>query len=204
MIATPSKTAVLTGDFIGSEQLPGAELDATVQVVADTLRETAGDGLLRFARSRGDGWQAALAPHVGPLRAALSVAAALRADDALATRTAIAVGTPLDDLPDDLNAATGPTFTASGRALDRLAGDRHIIDASGGALDACARLADAIAQTWTAAQARTALHLLHPSGPTRAEVAERIGISRQAVDKSAHGAQLPAILDALEMIEPTP
>ena len=135
----------------------------------------------------------------------LAITAALTAEDAgFSTRIAMATGSRHDTLPNDLNAATGPVFIASGRALDAMKGDQLITHATARGTNACARLADAIAQTWTAAQARTALHLRNKDAPSRTEVARRLGVSRQAVDKSAHGAQLPAILDALEMIETAP
>ncbi len=194
--------AVLTGDFIASVNLPARELDRALALVSDTITDFADDAVLEFSRSRGDGWQAALTSDASPLRIALAISAALCAENAsFATRTAIATGHRSEGLPTDLNAATGPIFTASGRALDAMKGDPRITHATDTRENACARLADAIAQTWTPTQARTALHLIHPSAPTRAEVAKTLGVSRQAVDKSAHGAQLPAILDALDMIE---
>ena len=194
--------AVLTGDFIASVNLPDRELDRALALVSDTITHIADNAVLEFSRSRGDGWQAALTSDASPLRVALAISAALTAEGAgFATRTAIATGQRSEGLPTDLNAATGPIFTASGRALDALKGEQRIAHATDAKTNACARLADSIAQTWTATQARTAVHLLHPKAPTRAEVAKSLGVSRQAVDKSAHGAQLPAILDALDLIE---
>lgn len=73
--------------------------------------------------------------------------------------------------------------------------------ASGGALNALILLADHISQGWTPAQARAIFTMLPPGAGPRRAVAERLGISRQAVDQALHAAGFPAIDAALTQIE---
>ena len=120
------------------------------------------------------------------------------------TRVAIGVGGATLPLSGDLNAAGGPAFTASGRALET-AETALIVHASGGALGAATRLADHIAQGWTVAQARAVHHMLLPPAPiTRSAAARQIGISRQGVDKALQGAGFAALDEALAMLETAP
>ncbi len=196
--------AVLTGDLVRSTALPGDALDrafAALAAAADEIgRWQAADP--RFTRSRGDGWQLRLVRPGLALRAALHLKAALRASGTGAkTRIAIAAGEATGTAPRDLNAATGPAYTASGRALDALGGSATMAHAAGGALGAAARLADEIARGWTQAQARALLLMLPPGPPTRAEAGARLGISRQAVDQALAGAGFAALDDALRLIE---
>ncbi|MEM9971772.1 MAG: MarR family transcriptional regulator [Pseudomonadota bacterium] len=185
--------AVLTGDIIGSTSLARDDLRRVTNVLQNTA-----DNPVTW--SRGDTWQIALRHPAQALRTALVITAALTAEK-FATRISIATGSAPAFLPEDLNRATGDVFTRSGRALDDMPTDRRLVHADGGALDAVARLADAIAQGWTPTQAIAAQRLLHTEQPTRTAVAKGLGISRQAVDKSAHGADVPALLYALGAIE---
>ena len=73
-----------------------------------------------------------------------------------------------------------------------------------GALDAAFRLADHIAQGWTRAQARAVCAMLPPGAGPRRVAAERLNISRQAVDQALWAAGFPAIEAALEQIETAP
>ncbi len=198
--------AVLTGDIVASGDLGADELDATLEALGAGAEAVAGWPGVRvagFARRGGDGWQMAFdAPALG-LRAALYLRACVRRlDKARATRVALATGA--GQMPGrDPNAAHGAAFTASGRLLDSLPAARHLDDSAGGAAAAAARLADHLAQGWTQAQARAVAELLPPEAGTRAEAAERLGISRQAVDQAAWAAGFPAIAAALEALEGT-
>jgi hypothetical protein len=73
--------------------------------------------------------------------------------------------------------------------------------AGGGALDAAFRLADHIAQGWTRAQARAVCAMLPPGAGPRRIAADRLGVSRQAVDQALRAAGFAAIEAALEQIE---
>jgi hypothetical protein len=196
--------AILTGDLIGSTALERDEVErafGSLSAAAESVGQWQGTSA-RFSRSRGDGWQLYLARPELALRAALYLRATLAAlGRGVETRVAIAEGAGGPEPPEDLNAATGPVFTTSGRALDALAGGATLAHASGGALGAAVRLADHISRDWTEAQGRALLHMLPPNPPTRAEVGERLGVSRQAVDQALAAAGFPAIEAALGLIE---
>ena len=196
--------AVLTGDLIGSTALARDDVERAFVALSEAAEAIGGwqRTPARFTRSRGDGWQLYLARPELALRAALTLRAALAAAGrTVETRIAMATGPGAPEPPEDLNEATGPAFTASGRALDALAGGATMAHASGGALGAAVRLADHISRGWTEAQGRALLHMLPPDPPTRAEVGDRLGISRQAVDQALAAAGFPAIEAALGLIE---
>ena len=107
-----------------------------MDVLADAAREISGwtpGADTRFTRYRGDGWQMHLAEPGLALRAALVLAARLRAaDTGLATRAAIGIGRIEDLGTASLADARGPAFEASGHALDRMRyGRRLAIDGEG-------------------------------------------------------------------------
>jgi hypothetical protein len=197
------RIAVLTGDIVGSTRLEAAALDEVIAALSRAADEvgTWQEADARFTRSRGDGWQVRLIRPVLALRSALFLRASLRASATGAeTRIAIAEGESREDPPDDLNAATGPVYTASGRALDALAG-ASMVHSAGGAIGAAVRLADEISRRWTASQARSVALALAPEPPTHAAAGAILGITRQAVDQALNAAALPAILSALRLIE---
>ncbi|MEQ5868828.1 MarR family transcriptional regulator [Sagittula sp. NFXS13] len=190
---------VLTGDVIASTALEIPDLDATLAEVGSVVDNLADWGVTaRFARRGGDGWQIAMDTPRYDLRVALWIAARLRRlDKARATRIAIARDTgPLTDTA-DLNAAHGAGYTASGRLLDALDGGARMAHASGGAMHSTVVLADHIALGWTQAQARAVTLMLPPDAGPRASAADRLGISRQAVDQALHAAGYPALDAAL-------
>jgi hypothetical protein len=196
--------AVLTGDLIASQRLEPGRLDAALAALANAAADIsrwAGCAGARFGRFRGDGWQLALPRPALALRAALSLRAALRAEGkALATRIAIATGPGSPPGP-DINAETGPVYVASGRALDALRPPATMILAERGALGAAMRLADHVSAGWTQAQARAIRLALPPGSRTQAAIAAELGISRQAARQALVGAGLPALADALALIE---
>ncbi len=198
------RIAVLTGDLIRSTDLPVAAQTRAFDALEHAARDVAAwqDTPTRFSRSRGDGWQVYLATPHRALRAALYFRAALTATEkGIETRIAIADGEGSAHPPEDLNTATGPAYTASGRALDALGGQATLIHTRGGALGAAVRLADHISRDWTQAQARAMRPMLAPDPPTRAEVGKRLNITRQAVDQALAAAGFAALNDALTLIE---
>jgi hypothetical protein len=106
-------------------------------------------------------------------------------------------------LPDDADAnrGHGPAFVASGRLLTEIDGHARMAHASEGALGAATRLADHVAQGWTQAQARAMCEMLVPGAGPRTAAAERLGITRQAVNQALWSAGFPALDAALDMIE---
>ncbi len=196
--------AVLTGDLIGSTGLAPARIEQAFEVLrAASLRITQWqDHSPLLSRYRGDGWQIVLVRPTLAVRAALFLRAHLRAAGRdLSTRIAIATGCDLPPTSPDLNLATGPVFVASGRALDALEPPAQLCFASGGAMGAAVRLADALSQGWTVAQARAIAPMLAPHPPTRVAVAETLGIRRQAVEQALAAADYPALSEALQLIE---
>ena len=199
------KFAVLTGDIVDSTALSAAELSAALGALEMAVQDLTGwtnSMVTGFRRRGGDSWQAALsAPQLG-LRAALYLAATLRSEDKdLSTRIALAAGDGTLPPDGDTNSASGPAFVASGRLLEGLPRHNHISHASGGALAATTRLADHIAQGWTVAQARAMREMLPPHAGPRTVAAERLGITRQAVNQALWSAGYPALSDALSLVE---
>ncbi|MFN3208884.1 MAG: MarR family transcriptional regulator [Roseovarius sp.] len=197
--------AVLTGDIVGSSDLTAPQLDAALAAIGDAVSTVTDwrDGLLTgHARRGGDSWQCAISAPSLDLRVALFIRAALRCEGkALSTRIAIARGPGSLPADADPNAAHGPAFTASGRLLNDVSGHAQMVHASGGALAAATRLADHISQGWTVAQARAMHAALPPGTGPRAEIAEALGITRQAVNQALWAAGFPAISDALDLVE---
>jgi hypothetical protein len=194
--------AVLTGDLVGSTVLGRRDVDAAFETLGQAADVIAGwsDLAPRLSRNRGDGWQAVV-PASLCLRAALTFRAALIAEqDAWDSRIAVAAGEAPAPLPDDLNTATGPVFTASGHALDAMKPPARMAG-PGGPGGAAFLLADHIVQGWTQAQAAAMLPMLAPKAPTRAAVGRSLGITRQAVDQAVNAAGLPAIAAALKEFE---
>jgi len=190
--------------MIGSTSLPTGFLDRAflaLEGAAKTIADLQGADTI-FSRSRGDGWQLVVIQLQIGIRAALICQAALRSEDRLlSSRIGLAEGNADLSGISNLNSAIGEVFIRSGRSLDEVSGPSRMRHDAGGAIDAVMRLSDRLAQGWTQVQATAAFHLLNPSRPTRKKVSEGLGVSRQAVDKTAHSAHLPTIEDALELIE---
>lgn len=202
--------AVLTGDIVASSDLTVGDLSRVLEALHAAVRDISGwggDGMVTgFARRGGDGWQAVLAPPRYTFRAALFLRAATRRTaSSPATRIALAEGPgqmpPATGAAPDPNYGHGPAFTDSGRLLETLAGRTEMAHAAGGSLDAAVRLADAISQGWTQAQARAVYEMLPPDAGPRAQAAGRLGISRSAVNQALWGASFPALEAAITLIE---
>lgn len=198
--------AVLTGDLIRSTRQGGRAVDFSLAALDHAAEEIAGWGLgaTRFTRFRGDGWQIYLSASGPVLRAALFCAACLRAaETGLRTRIGAGVGA-VDRLDADLGRAAGPAFVLSGRALDGMVRTRWLaIDGVGPGPwpEAVVDLADWIAARWSREQAEAVAMALDPAGPAQAEIAERLGISRQAVQARLAGAGFQALGAALAAFE---
>lgn len=205
--------AVLTGDLIDSSLAGPAAVDAAMTSLGSSAAAIAAfaGADTRFSRFRGDGWQLVLPSPSVSLRATLLLIARLRAADlGLATRIAIGVGA-VDSLgSQDLSDAAGPAFTTSGHLLDRMPHDRRLAIAGPRTPDrppfrqivtpfhtAILALVDQQSQRWTAAQAEAiALTLTQPQ-KTHAQLADRLGVTRQAVQARLAAAGLSALEPAL-------
>ncbi|MCT4557988.1 MAG: MarR family transcriptional regulator [Pelagimonas sp.] len=198
--------AVLTGDIVGSTDLSADALDDIMHALHGACGIIAGwDSNLQtaFARQSGDGWQLALSDPGLDFRAGLYLQATLRSlDKTHRSRIAYATGngTPPTHAT-DLNSATGPAYTASGRLLSQISGSSLMAHADGGARSATIALADHISQGWTQTQAQALCETLPPTAGPRAEVAKRLGITREAVNQRLWSAGFPALERALEAWE---
>lgn len=173
-------SAVLTGDLIGSTDATPDAVEAAISVVSACFGRKNG-----FTRFRGDGWQVYLDQAGYGLWAMLRIAAALRAAGGLESRIALGIGTAEDVDLANLSTARGSAFVASGRALAGMQKGARLVMAGAG-LDPLhcqlAPLMDERTSGWSPEQAEAAaLAWSAFQHPTQQEMAERLGISRQAV-----------------------
>lgn len=214
--------AVFTGDIIGSRKRPEAQLENSISSLAETARRlsTLTGTDTRFTRFRGDGWQFLLADPGQYLLAFTLLLARLRSTpETLQTRMAINIG-PVDYIgTTDLSDARGSAFTQSGHALDNLGRDQDFVLSSAptdpvellGAADRQTSLLGSIdwydipilglvsfiAKRWTKAQAEAVALALEHSGETQADIARRLGITRQALNTRLVGAGFGPIRGAI-------
>ncbi|PTE12938.1 hypothetical protein [Pseudogemmobacter blasticus] len=198
--------AILTGDLIGSTHAPREAVEAAMATIRDCAAQLGPD--TGFTRFRGDGWQVRLAAPNAALWACLLILARLRAQDGLpGCRIAVGLGEEDPTGGRDLSTATGPAFTASGRALDRMKADR-LLALEGAGVDPFRKLAFMIAGElagrWTTGQAEALALKLDPDSPaderlSNEAVARRLGITRQAVDARLKAADYP-ILDEMMQV----
>ncbi|PYE85875.1 hypothetical protein [Pseudoroseicyclus aestuarii] len=207
--ASPKVFAVLTGDLVASERLSAAALDAALATLGDAAARygKTHDMALRFTRFRGDGWQVLLDTPGLCLEASLYMTARLAgAHPGLSTRIATGLG-PVEAFGTaDLSDARGEAFTTSGRQLDGMTGaDRLSLcrteRAGGGYQQAIFQLAGYICGGWTERQAEAiALAIEHPDD-TQDSLAQRLGVTRQAVQKRLAGAGWGVLREAAEAFE---
>lgn len=196
--------AILTGDLIGSTSAGPEALAQSMAALEQAAAEIAlwpGGTDTRFTRSRGDGWQMALWGPGPGLRVAFVLQARLRAlPQGLPTRLSLAVGR-VDTLGSrDLSDAAGPAFTASGQGLDGMDRSHRLALALGRQTpfaQALAGLCDAVMRGWSREQAAALALALAPDRPGLAQIAERFGISKQAVNYRLTGAGIAPIRQAL-------
>ena len=198
--------AVLTGDLIASRT--SGTVDSAMQALSRSATEIASDGpVTLFDRHRGDGWQVFLSEGAYALRAALRLVAALKAAG-VGLETRIGIGIGAATLPDsqDLGAASGEAFTLAGDVLEGLGragriGMPPLPGPCDAAYQAMVALLDRQSRSWKPAQARALFAALERSGPTQEDIAERLGVTRQAVQVSLSSVGLPALDAALHAFE---
>lgn len=195
--------AVLTGDLIRSRQADPSDVEATFDILADAAKlfGAAFSLELRFTRHRGDGWQIVLTQPGMLLDATLYFLARLKAGQPqIATRIAIGVG-PIETLGShDLSDANGPAFYASGTRLAHMGrGDLIALTGEGflAEHEAIIDLAGWIAAGWTKTQAEVvAMQLVDPYA-RHEDLAEIIGVTRQAIQNRLAGSGLSYFGNAL-------
>mgnify|MGYP000403896935 CR=1 FL=1 len=194
---------VLTGDLIKSRKAGTAAVDQAFDILSDaaTAFGTAWDLNLRFTRHRGDGWQVVLTKPGLLLDAALYFIARLRAGQTgIATRLSIGVGTVETLGRRDLSDATGPAFFVSGDHLTQMARNRMLTVAGlgiGTAQVAIIDLAECIATGWTATQAEVVALQLEGRLRRHEDIADELGVTRQAIQSRLAGAGLSYFDNAL-------
>ena len=205
-----SQPTILTGDLIGSTRSTPRATTAAMTALADaadTISAMTG-AATRFTRSRGDGWQLYLPDTTYALRATLLLLAALQASRCgLTTRLSMAVGT-VDSLGSaDLADASGPAFVQSGRNLDKMTAQAdsfafaHPDPSTRFWQKAILDMAVARAKDWTPEQAEAAAMALALPRPTDEDLANRLGITRQAFQSRLKGSALRSMSAALLAFE---
>jgi hypothetical protein len=174
------EAAVLTGDLIGSTEASPERVEAALGVILRCFGPEFG-----FTRFRGDGWQIYLSnPGLG-LHATVKIAAALRVGSDLQSRIALGLGQADNVNLTNLASASGSAFVASGRALDDMPKNVRF-GLEGDGVDPLHQrliaMIDERMQSWSIEQTQAAaLAWSRYQHPSIIEIAETLGISRQAV-----------------------
>lgn len=199
--------AVILGDLIHSGRHDAATVNRAMHSLQDSAASLAplvGD--THFTRFRGDGWQLVTARPEMALRLALAMMARLESETGPATRVAIGIG-QIDDLAGGaLGAASGSAFLRSGQMLDGMPARRRLVLAGAPAAaaawaDALLQLIEFVTQGWSPYQAQAVSMALAPGWEVQADLAERLGVTRQAMQLRLKGAGYPALSAAVAAFE---
>lgn len=202
------QAAVLTGDLIGATETSPAAVEAAMDLLSRTARRI-GPGT-RFARYRGTGWQVCIDNPGNGLWAMLLFAAELRAAGGLESRIALGLGAVIGGTEASLSSAGGGAVIASGRALDGLQPPQRLVLALVKESDSTTELVDRLharlvamiderVAGWSREQAEAMAHDLAPEAHnSQADIAAKLGISRQAVAARLHAAGRAQLKAALE------
>lgn len=191
------QAAVLTGDLVDSSGASPVAVEAAMGRIA-AIADRIGREVTAFSRHRGDGWQLYLERPGLALTTTLLICAELRAEGGLESRIAMGLGgAHMGSFKNaaavrDLGAATGTAFISSGRALDSMDKSSRLSIAGEGVDALHARLIAMIEEqvmTWSREQAEAMALALDPKDPpTQQAMAEKLGITRQAVAARLHAA----------------
>lgn len=200
--------AVLAGDIIGSTKLGSAVTDKSLESLRNTALQISDWDIAdtRFTRFRGDGWQFYLHRPGLSLHASLLLLARLKAAKIGAeTRFTIGFGAVERLGTTDLSDAAGEAFELAGAALDEMPRSKRVTLANRTILHAWHHgifdLAIWIASRWSAEQAEAVALAIDPiRQPTQAEIADDLGITRQAVQLRLRSAGWDALQTSLDAI----
>lgn len=191
------QAAVLTGDLVDSSGASPAAVEAAMGRIAAVADRIGREGTT-FSRHRGDGWQLYLERPGLALATTLMICAELRAAGGLESRIAMGLGgADIGSFKNllavrDLGAATGTAFISSGRALDAMDKSSRLAIAGEGVDALHARVIAMIEEqvmNWSREQAEAMAMALGPKDPpTQQAMAEKLGITRQAVAARLHAA----------------
>jgi hypothetical protein len=202
--------AVLTGDLIGSTRQSADRINDAMMAIQTATNEIAAWQTppqdTHFTRYRGDGWQIALVQPAFALRAAVVIQAKLIAIG-MESRISIGIGTAESLGTNNLADASGEAFVTSGKQLDSI-GDawRIATNKKLPLIDEDGLIADLLGERmgkWTPAQAQAAaMYLASPYRiVTLFEIAEKLGISPQAVNDRIRGAGCHVIRSVVQRWE---
>ena len=208
--------AVLTGDIVGSRQVPARQLERTRRLVA------AGAALFRRRQPRalcgvpeafrGDAWQLLLREPRWALRVALLMRALLLARNDVTTRIAIGVGEVEVVNRRRISLSTGEAFVLSGHALDHITGYFDLTGALperaaplAGWFPAMLHLCSGLVRPWTRRQAEIVGLALLLDNPTHEAIAGtlRPRVAKQSVTESLAAARWRPLLEGLRVFEAT-
>lgn len=186
------QAAVLTGDLIASSRASSDAVSNAMEAISNCFGAAYG-----FSRSRGDGWQIYFDNAGYGLWAAVRIVATLRAAEGLQSRIAVGLGSAEQVDLSDLSTASGSAFVASGRALSGMPKHRTLVlagDETDPLQDSLLGVVDECMLRWSREQAEAAaLAWSCWQHPTQGEIAEHLGISRQAVAARLNSAGFRAI-----------
>ena len=200
--------AVLTGDLIASTDATHDDVDDAMAVLSTAAMRVSDwvNTSTRFTRFRGDGWQMFLSDPSLTLRCCLFLIASLRASNiGLTTRISVGIGNTDRLGQASLSDASGEAFIISGHGLDHMAKSKRLDIAGAGDLNIWQMaIFDLVAWQsgrWSREQAEAAMIALEPGINAQAEIAARLGITRQAVQARLNTAGIPALQNALRAFE---
>lgn len=202
--------AVITGDLIGSTRQSSVRIDDAMMTIQTAASEIAAWHTppqdTRFTRYRGDGWQIVIARPIFALRAATVIQAKLIAIG-MESRISIGIGKAKSLGTTSLADASGEAFEVSGTQLDNMGQAWRIaMNKNPPQVDEDWLIASLLGERmgkWTPAQAAAAaMYLASPIRiVTLSEIAQKLGISPQAVNDRILGAGCPLIRSVLKLWE---
>ncbi len=195
------KAAVLTGDLIASTQAGQAATDGAMALIQSVATTEGGreDADVRFTRFRGDGWQIYCSDPTKVFRLTVLVLATLQSKpDLPKTRISAATG-PVAFLPDTgLASASGQVFSTSGQALDSMTSQRlvfHTEEHGRPWKTALFSYLEWQSIRWSPEQAEAVAIAFRHAPPRPRDVADALGISRQAAAARLQGAGFGPLTD---------
>jgi hypothetical protein len=156
-------------------------------------------------------WTVKLVDPTLALRMALFLRARLRFDAGCDARIAVAVAADGGSDPQMVDSAGSGIGIAAERALGRLSRGNNLALIVHGArfaettrwLAVVGSLLDALVIDWTGRQAEVVSYAIAPSAPRYEDIAQQLGVSKQAIGKALGGAGWNAIRSALQAFENT-
>lgn len=192
----------LTGDIVSSRDLPDrAEVQRTLRAALEELNRKFADILAAPLKVvAGDEVQALLLAEATGGEAILDIVVRIADDLHPATMTwGLGLGPLATDLEEDVSLVDGPCLHRARNALnvagseDRWLSIEGVEEPHGDVLSALFDAMGAIRSRWTETQTR---YVREARRAIQAEVAERLGVSRQAVSKSLDAASFSSIAHA--------